>query len=345
MRFRVFISVLMLSLVVVTGAQAAKALPKAPSFALRPLKYDPALPETKSYFVLDTNPGARIADQIRVTNVGTATGTVKLYAVDATTGQTSGTVYKNGTARRRDVGRWISLSTSTLTLAPHQSRVVSFSVRVPAGATAGDHVGGIVADNQTLTQHKHGGAIRIKIKHLTVDAVVVRVAGTTKAGLGLGPATATGGHGFQYLHIGLANTGDVMIKPLGTLLVQRGGKTILRRRLALDTLVPGTSIAYPVSLPKALKPGSYDAVVSLHYGNRVLVNGDGVGGPLTVSQTLPFRVSSGEYVQVFKGTPPLGQASSGGTSMLTIFALGVAAIALLALVGVSLMFRRRLVPR
>ena len=135
-----------------------------------------------------------------------------------------------------------------------------------------------------------------------------------------------------------------MIKPVGTLLLQSGGKTIVRKPLALDTLIPRTSISYPVSLPKALKPGQYDAVVSLRYGNRVLVNGNGVGGSRAISQTLPFTVSSGQYTQVFHGTPPLTQASS-GTSTLTFLALAVAALAVLALVGVSLMFRRRLVPR
>ena len=96
-----------------------------------------------------------------------------------------------------------------------------------------------------------------------------------------------------------------MIKPAGSLLIQSGGKTILRKSLQLDTLVPDTHIAYPVSLPTALKAGSYDAVVSLHYGNRVLVDGDGSGGTLAVDQTLPFTVSSGQYTQVFQGTPPL----------------------------------------
>lgn len=343
MRRRVFTSLLLGAFVAFAGVQSASARVAAPSFALRPVKYNPALPETESYFVLAMEPGATIRRRIRVTNVGTAAGTLELYAVDATTGRTSGTVYKNRTARRRDVGRWIRLSKSTLKLGPGRSKIVSFSITVPAHATPGDHVGGIVADNQTLTEH-HGGALRIKIKHLTIDAVVVRVAGATTAGLRVGRITATGGNGFQYLNIALANTGTVMIKPAGTLLVRSGGKTILSRPLQLDTLIPRTSIDYPVSLPRALRPGDYDAAVSFRYGNRVLVNGQGVGGSLAVSHTAPFHVSSGEYTEVFKGAPPLPR-SSPAMSMVTILAFVVAALAVIALAGVSLMFRRRLVPR
>jgi hypothetical protein len=331
--------------VAVSGAQAASTGTAAPSFALRPVKYDPQLPETKSYFVLDLNPGERIEDQVRVTNVGTAAGTVKLYAVDATTGRTSGTVYKNGRAPRRGAGRWIDLSPSRLTLDPGQSRIVSFSVAAPPGASPGDHVAGIVADNQALTQRKHGGAIRIKIKHLTIDAVVVRIAGATAAGLQVRGAAATGNNGFQYLRIALANTGNVMIKPTGTLLIERGGTTILHKSLQLDTLIPGTSIWYPVSLPTALQPGRFDAVVSLHYGNRVLVDGNGVGGAREVSRTRSFHVSAGEYKQVFRGTPPLTRPASSGMSFPLLLAWMIAGLAVLALAAAVVAMRRRVLVR
>jgi hypothetical protein len=351
MRRRRPLLVLLAACAVLSGVQAASAsaarAPKAASFALRPVKYNPAVPATKSYFVLDTTAGTTIADRVRVTNVGKAAGTLKLFAVDATTGKTSGTVYKNRSARRLGVGGWVKLSRKTLTLAPGQSRVVSFSIVVPSNATPGDHVGGIVAENKALTQRKHGGAIRIKIKHLTVDAVVVRVAGPTEAALTVGAATETGGHGFQYLNIAVANTGNVMIKPTGTLLVESGGKTVLEKSLQLDTLIPGTHIEYPVSLPTALKPGTYDAVVSMNYGNRVLVDDEGEGGSLAVNHTLPFKVSSRQYTQVFKGTPPLtrggGGSSSSSMSFPMLLSWAIAGLAVLALLAVVLMRRRLLV--
>src|SRR5437899_2587462 len=64
-----------------------------PIFGVQPVHYDPNQPVTKAYFVFDTHLGTVLDNSVRVTHNGTATGTVSLYAVDATTGQTSGTVY------------------------------------------------------------------------------------------------------------------------------------------------------------------------------------------------------------------------------------------------------------
>jgi hypothetical protein len=340
------------TLVVVPAAiGAAPAAPAAPSFALRPVHYRPALPETKSYFVFDAKPRRTIRSTVRVTNVGTLAGTVKLYAVDGTTGRTSGTVYRNAGNHRRDVGAWLRLSASTLTLRPGQSRVVRFYVAVPAGARSGDHVGGIVAENAAVQAGASGKGLQIKIKHLTISAVVVRVPGPTTARLGLSRVTATGGHGFQYLNLRLANRGRVMMKPIGSLAIRNAaGKTIVNKAIRLDTLIPRTAISYPVSLSKALKPGQWSATVVLHYGNRVLVNGQGIGGPLTLRRMVRFRVSGAQYTQVFKGAPQLTRPSSGtsastSNSTLTLLAIATAVIAVLALAGVSLHYRRRLVPR
>src|SRR5437764_8550016 len=90
--------------------------PQDASFALKPLKYDPALTATKSYFILATRRGAVIKDQIRVVNSGGKKGTAYLYPVDATTGQTSGAVYLSRQSARTDVGAWITLSRSRVTL-------------------------------------------------------------------------------------------------------------------------------------------------------------------------------------------------------------------------------------
>ena len=216
----------------------------APSFSLRPVSYRTALPETKSYFVFDLNPGSSVTQKVRVANVGSAPGTLKLYAVDATTGETSGSVYKGVLAPRHDVGIWLSLASRMLTLRPGQSRVVTFTVTVPHDARSGDHVGGIVAENEDLTASSGGSsALRIKIRHLTVAAVVVRVPGPSVPAMRLARVTASGGAGYQFVRLALANRGNVMLKPTGTFVLQDGdGKTIAHRRLELDTFLPKTNI-------------------------------------------------------------------------------------------------------
>ena len=91
-------------------------------------------------------------DRIRVVNTGGRTGTAYLYAVDATTGQTSGAVYLSRQSPKRDVGAWIRLSQSNVTLAPGKNAVVDYTIRIPATVRPGDHLGGIVAENSQVQQ-------------------------------------------------------------------------------------------------------------------------------------------------------------------------------------------------
>jgi hypothetical protein len=323
----------------------------APNFALRPTTYSPALPETKSYFVLDLRSGSTFTDKVRVSNVGSATGTLKLYAVDATTGQTSGTVYQSATVARHGVGRWISLSRQELTLRPGASQIVTFTVTVPPGAGAGDHVGGIVAENEQLTSSSGGrSALQIKIRHLTVAAVVVRLPGAPVADVNVTSVTASGRAGYQFLRLQMANRGNVMLRPTGTLVLEgAGGRTIARRSFDLDTLVPRTSIQYPVLLPnQALRPGPYTATVTLHYGNRVLVDGQGVGGSQTLTRTFGFNVSASDTKQVYQGAPQLTRpaAAVGAPHRSLPWSLILAwALAAAAVVGAIVVVVRRRVVR
>ena len=110
------------------------------SFAVKPVLFDPALPATKSYFILRAKPGDVISDKVTVVNTGKSSGTAYLYAVDATTGQTSGAVYLSRQSPRHDVGRWTRLARAQVTLAPGASTIVPFTIRVPAGARPGDHL-------------------------------------------------------------------------------------------------------------------------------------------------------------------------------------------------------------
>ena len=113
-------------------APLATAAPKTPVFGLRAVG-NPKL----GYFVYSLPPGSVQQGGVIISNSGTATGTVKLFTADATTGRTTGTVYLTDRKPAR-AGSWISLSSTSLTLAPGQHQTVHFTVRVPASAGPGN---------------------------------------------------------------------------------------------------------------------------------------------------------------------------------------------------------------
>jgi hypothetical protein len=229
--------------------------------------------------------------------------------------------------------------------------VVPFTIRVPAGAHPGDHLGGIVAENSEIQAGRGSGALRIRIKHLTIAAVELQLPGRVVAGIGVTGVKTGGQQGWQYVYVGLRNTGNVMVKPSGTLVIRNtAGQRVAVRKLVLDTFVPGTSIDYPVLLPhRTLAPGSYTATVTIRSSNRTIAGYRTTALPAFSSrQAFPFTVSAAQQKQVFSGVAPVtapttpAAAKSGGSKKALVGLILVAsALALLLLLILHLWRKRR----
>lgn len=321
------------------AALPGSAAPGAATFALIPEHYDPSLHASKSYFVAV---GRVYTNSVRVSNLGTQTGTALLYPVDATTGQTSGAVYLDRSKPRRGVGAWVTLGARSVTLAPGQSKEVPVTVRVPASALPGDHLGGIVAENLALTAPSGKGSLQIKIRHLTIAAVLVQVTGDARARMEIGGVRPGGGHGYQYVYVRLANAGRVATKPSLRLVITRaGGGVVASRTLKLDTFLPRTGIDYPALLPnRALQPGRYRADVRLTYAAAAIGYRRVAGPSQTISRSFAFTISRQQYTTVFAGVRPLTvpseppAAPSGGNVTILALAGGLAGLLIVLVAAV-----------
>lgn len=313
------------------------------SFSLQPVYYDPSNPVTKSYFVFSSKPGQVVKSSIRVTNTGTAMGTASLYPVDATTGQTSGAVYLNQNDPRSDVGAWITLSTPQVTLKPGQSTIVAFQTHVPSTVRAGQHLGGIVAENLTQnggSQTQGNSPFHINVKSLRIIAVQVNLPGVLIEQLAATGVQAGGSNGYQQLFIGLSNTGNVMLKPAGTLQIANAqGRVVKKLALNLDTFLPQTSINYPVGVTgQALGAANYQATLTLNYGHGQVLH-----------YNTSFMITQQQLAQTFsaiKTQAPAGFLSgdSAGVSPFVLIGAGGGIILLfgvIALLGWKLMTNRK----
>ncbi len=267
------------------------------NFSLQPSLYDPNNAVTHSYYVLNLQPGAITTIGVRVLNTGTATGSVTLSPVDATTGLTSGTVFRQPNDPRKDVGAWIALNTQHLTLAPGQSRVVPFQVIVPKAVRSGQHLGGIMAEGTDVqTSTSKNQRFQVNVRHIFVMAVQVNLPGTALEQLTATDIQAGGANNYQNLQILLHNTGNMMVHGKGALQVMdASGQLLQNLPINLDTFLPDTSIAYPVNVQhKALAAGDYQAVLDVTYGHQH-----------TLHYATKLTISSKQVAQVFQPTTPL----------------------------------------
>ncbi len=273
----------------------AAAVDPAAIFSLRPARSDPARPATKSYFVLDATPGRTIDDEVVVRNSGTAAGTVQLFAVDAVTGQNGGATFPSDTDPRRDVGSWIRVNRGSLTLQPGEEQTVAFTITIPADATPGEHLGGLVALDTAIKQGA-AGTLRIDTQNRMVTAVQVNLPGPTIEQMTVAGVSTSGTDGQQFLLLDLRNDGNTLVRPSGTVTVTDAtGKTVQELPFKIDTFVPNTGIQYPLAIERqALGPGQYHATVALQYG---------ASG--TTAYSGNFDITPAQVAKVFPSAAPL----------------------------------------
>lgn len=151
---------------------------------------------------------------------------------------------------------------------------------------------------------------------------------------------ASGEGGYQRLLVGLSNTGNVMLKPYGTLQVSNTeGQTVGNFTLKLDTFLPQTNIDYPVAITgTALGAGEYQAILNLKYGQGQLLH-----------YSTKFTISQQQVTQVFgsRQTQPLSGSSGAVFAGMPLWQLVLVAgcvLAILCMAG-STVYKRLAVSR
>lgn len=315
------------------ASSPAAAAPQGPSFAIEPGNHAP-------FFIFRSGPGAVVRSRVTLVNTGSRAGGAQLYAVDATTGQTSGAVYLARSSPRHDVGAWIALSNQRVTLAPGQMASVSFLIRVPANATAGQHLGGLVAEPSQPRTTKVTGrgkrSFRVEVKEISIVAVEVNLPGAQRQQLTIGGVAASGRPGYQTLLIGLTNAGNTLVKGSGTITVDdSSGKGVLSKSFTLDTFVPHTQIQYPVYVTgRRLPAGGYRCKVAIRYGNGH-----------SASRNCSFSISAQALAQTFGSAGSPSAASNTSSVPAWAYALGGVALVVLSIGGTALYFRSRIARR
>ncbi|WP_326575558.1 DUF916 domain-containing protein [Actinacidiphila glaucinigra] len=217
--------------------------------------------QERSFFTLEADPGTTLRDKVSVSNLSGEPMTFRLYGADAyNTPRDGGFAVRGADEKNTDVGSWVRLARSSITVPARTRADVPFTVTVPADASPGDHPGAIVAlDTRVGTA---SGDVRVGIRRAVGARVHLRVAGPGLAALtvenvGVGhggpliPGTRDSHATIRYT---LVNRGNVSITPR-LAVTARGlfGRTLLdrpARTLPLE-LLPGQRVELTEPWPGA----------------------------------------------------------------------------------------------
>jgi multisubunit Na+/H+ antiporter MnhB subunit len=271
------------------------------------------------YFVIAGSPGQVVEENAAVRNLTQETITVYLAAVDGASGLYGGVTYGLPTDTAKNVGAWISLSQTKITLEPAASVEVPFTVNIPENAPSGVNVGAItawipaVAENSTSTTGEGFGA-QIIMQTRRVIAVQVTLPGDSEPVLQVSGVTPVARAAGMNLDLTIANTGHGLASGTGSIDVPSAD---FHKEFALGDVLPGTSIAYPIEWTTDPAENTYDVTVNIAYnGKTVDWSGSFTIGETAVSELQNYQTST---------TADGQKASSGfGTSTIIIVVAGVA---------------------
>lgn len=275
-KYLVGIGILLFALTNIRGVVFAQTGGDEYSFGIRPTKANEQRPETFSYFSFGLAPGAQVHDEALVINSGSDPVTLNIYAADGITAQNGGTAFtlqgNPSPGGSQDVSKWISLPINEITLAPGEEAIVPFILTIPANATPGHHVAGLVVESKPkasaeLIESEGEAQFTVNVIHRVGVAVVIDVPGTHFSGLEINGIHLNNQdeNGATFV-LAVHNSGNVLLKAEGFLLITDSNlEPLSTLPLKLDTILPGDDAIFYITLPVELSDSDYLLHATLTY--------------------------------------------------------------------------------
>jgi hypothetical protein len=118
--------------------------------------------DTRDSFSYEATGGSAVTDYVAITNYTAASLVLHVYATDAYNTASGGYAVLPSTVKPKDLGLWISFGRQFITVPAKTTVIMPFTLRVPAGATPGDHSGGIMVALNTIAFDAKGNQIAIE---------------------------------------------------------------------------------------------------------------------------------------------------------------------------------------
>jgi hypothetical protein len=246
-------------------AQAALKAPKASTAAFGVQAATHGTLDGRAQLTYGATPGAQLADQVAVVNLGSKPLTLQVYATDASSGQDGSFALLPSTEKAKDLGSWITLGGAGSVRVPARTShgpsfvVLPLKLTVPKNATPGDHAAGVVVSLVGTAKNKLG--VDVKLDQRVAIRVYARVSGTLRPGLaiedlhvGYSNPSLFGnpfGSGTATVSYRVHNTGNVLLGATQNLTISSslGGTTHVKGLPIVPPLLPGASVEITRSVP------------------------------------------------------------------------------------------------
>jgi LysM repeat protein len=130
-------------------------------------------PRTESIFVYELAPGSSVQDTVEVYNNTEEQKTIAVYPTDSVISSGGAFACAQAADPIKDVGGWIKLDKSQVTLSPSTSEKIDFTVTVPDFAEPGEHNGCIAIQEANAESANVGNGIALSFRSAIRVAITV----------------------------------------------------------------------------------------------------------------------------------------------------------------------------
>jgi hypothetical protein len=229
-------------------------------------EWNPQNDSTKSWFIYNTNPGEIKKSKVDIKNESDQSLVLKIYPVDAVTTKDGSFAPISEDSGKKDVGSWVNLPVSELSLGPNETKTVNFTISIPKDADIGDHMGAIIVQNKNDSGEKEGTSMRV-INRLGAR-IYLTVPGEKNEKLEIGNFNNNIENKKVIFQLTLINNGNVRILPKGKIEINDSlGRLVDSIELTQREIFPKNTIVLPIKWDKTLN-GNFIALATVEYSNQ-----------------------------------------------------------------------------
>lgn len=253
------------ALVCLSGPAApapARSAAQGGEFSLRPVRPADAPARERSYIVRTVDVGSVFTDRLEAVNLTDEPLELDIGPVDAAV-LADGSFAPGTTATAE--GAWMTVTPSRVRVPAKGTAPVQVRVTVPADATPGDHIAAVIAQRGDGATTPSGQANVVLRQRVGVRVyLTVRGDEPVRRAFEVRDLRWVGAPSARAFEVDIANVGDLLVEPLGTLTIERGGLGATTELPVLGTVPVSESRTLRFSAgDAALEPGSYDATLKL----------------------------------------------------------------------------------
>lgn len=264
-RAKLFLNVLLTSMLLIGAiaptASVAQSTPDAnatpevdttPRFVLRPSDA-----QDGSYFTVNARAGSTTELTATIGNVGEVPLDLRTFASDAVVLVNGGFGVKDEDAEQTGPTTWIDWEAETYSFDPGEGIERDFTVTIPEGTAPGEYIAGISI--QTAEPIEIEGSTMFDQIIRKAVAVFIIVEGDTTASYELGVPEIVTTSGGSRLEVPVSNTGDVLVKPAGTIvLTDVEGREVFSTDISMGSVYAGFDTVLAVPLDSSLAGQEYE---------------------------------------------------------------------------------------